>query len=56
MVENILKKDGLSLDKMKEHDNSIGCRLRKEYENGRIRTENEFKEVLNRVLFNCKET
>lgn len=36
-------------------DNSIGCTLRKEYENGQIRTEIEFKEVLTRVLFDCKK-
>lgn len=33
----------------------IGCTLRKEYESGRIRTENEFKEVLERVLSDRKK-
>ncbi len=39
----------------KNYNNKIGCILRKEYEHGRIRTENEFKEVLDRVLFDCKK-
>lgn len=33
----------------------IGLTLRTEYENGRIKNEEEFKEVLKNVLFNCKE-
>lgn len=33
----------------------IGCTLRKEYESGRIRTENEFKEVLERVSSDRKK-
>ena len=39
----------------RNYDNWIGCSLRKEYESGRIRTENEFKEVLERVLSDCKK-
>lgn len=39
-----------------KYDNLIGCTLRKEYENGRTRAENKLKEMLNRVLFDCKET
>lgn len=39
----------------KEYDNSIGCILHKLYTNGKIRTEQEFKEVLNRVLLDCKK-
>lgn len=37
----------------KKYDNVIGCTLRNEYENGKIKTENEFKEVLDRVLSSC---
>ncbi len=33
-----------------DYDNKVGCTLRKEYENGKIRKEKEFKEVLRRVL------
>ena len=33
----------------------IGCTLRKAYESGKIRTEQEFKEVLHHVLSDCKE-
>ena len=33
----------------------IGRTLRKEYENGKIRLENEFMEVLKRVLSDSKE-
>lgn len=39
----------------KKYENDIGCILRQEYENAKIRTENEFKEVLNDVLLNCKK-
>ena len=39
----------------RNYDNWIGCSLRKEYESGRIRTENEFKEVLERVLYDFKK-
>lgn len=39
----------------KAADNSVGYALRKEYESGNIRTENEFKEVLNRVLSDSKK-
>ena len=39
----------------REYNNAVGCILRKEYENGKIRTEGEFKEVLYRVLSDCKE-
>lgn len=39
----------------REYNNAVGCMLRKEYENGRIRTESEFKGVLHRVLSDCKE-
>lgn len=37
------------------YNNDVGCILRKEYEDGRIRTEKEFKEVLDRVLSGGKE-
>lgn len=37
------------------YDDLVGYTLRREYESGRIRIENEFKEVLNRVLSDCKE-
>lgn len=40
---------------IKAYDNLISCTLRKGYESGRIRTENEFKEVLKRVLSDYKE-
>ena len=39
----------------RKYDDLIGCTLRKEYESGRIRTENEFKEVLERVLSDRKK-
>lgn len=39
----------------REYDNFIGCSLRDAYENGKIRTENEFKEVLSRVLFDSEK-
>lgn len=39
----------------RKYDNRVGCTLRREYESGRIKTENEFREVLNCVLSNCKE-
>ena len=39
----------------RKYDDLIGCTLRKEYESGRIRTENEFKEVLERVLSDHKK-
>lgn len=39
----------------KNYENNIGCVLRQEYENAKIRTENEFKEALNLVLSNCKK-
>lgn len=39
----------------KKYDTNIGCILRQEYENAKIKTENEFKEVLNRVLLNSEE-
>lgn len=37
------------------YDDLAGYTLRREYESGRIRIENEFKEVLNSVLSDCKE-
>ncbi len=37
------------------YGNELGCALRKEYEDGKIRTEKEFKEVQSSVLFDCKE-
>ncbi len=39
----------------RNYHNNIGCTLRKEYESGKIRTEQEFKEVLHHVLSDCKE-
>lgn len=36
-------------------DNNIGQILRKEYEDGKIRSRKEFEEVLKYVLFNCKK-
>ena len=39
----------------KNYNNMIGCTLRKAYESGKIRTEQEFKEVLHHVLSDCKE-
>ena len=38
-----------------KYDNAVGCVLRKEYENGKIRSESDFKEVLDYVLSDCKE-
>ena len=37
------------------YNNNVGWTLRKEYENGRVRTEKEFKDVLNDVLSDCQE-
>ena len=37
----------------REYENNIGKSLRYEYENGKIKDENEFKEVLNDVLRGC---
>ncbi len=39
----------------KEYDNTVGCSLRTAYENGIIRTESNFKEVLNHVLLDSKK-
>lgn len=39
----------------KSYENETGRSLRTAYENGVIRTETEFKEVLDRVLFNSKK-
>lgn len=39
----------------RNYNSTIGCILRREYENGGIRTEQEFREVLNRVLPDCKK-
>jgi putative GTP pyrophosphokinase len=39
----------------KSSDNEVGKLLRQHYENAKIRTENEFKEVLNDVLSSRKE-
>ncbi len=39
----------------RKYNDIIGCTLRKEYENGMIRFENEFLEVLNCVLSDSKE-
>mgnify|MGYP003102629740 FL=1 len=38
-----------------KYDNAVGCVLRKEYENGKIRSESDFKEVLDYVLSDCKK-
>lgn len=39
----------------RNYNNKVGLTLRREYESGKIKTEKEFMEVLNRVLFNSKE-
>lgn len=39
----------------KNYPNSVGCSLRAAYENGTIKSEKNFKEVLNHVLLDCKE-
>lgn len=39
----------------RDYGNKIGCILRKEYEDGKIRTEKEFVEVKNHVLSDSKE-
>lgn len=39
----------------KDYSPNIGKQLRKLYENGKIKTELEFKEVLKNVLYRCKE-
>lgn len=39
----------------KNDDDHIGCILRRKYEEGKIRSEEEFKEVLNSVLSDCKK-
>ena len=39
----------------KNYDNNTGFTLRKEYENGKIITESEFREALEYVLSCCKE-
>ena len=36
-------------------DNMIGQKLRKEYEDGKIKSRKEYEEVLKYVLSNCKE-
>ena len=37
------------------YSDSVGKRLRQEYENGKIKNEQKFEEVLNLVLSSCKE-
>lgn len=39
----------------KNYDNTVGRSLRTAYENGLIKTENDFKEVLNHVLLDCQK-
>lgn len=39
----------------KSFDDSVGYCLRRTYEDGKIKNENEFKEVLKNVLSDCKE-
>lgn len=39
----------------KNYPNSVGCSLRIAYEDGTIKSEKDFKEVLNHVLLDCKE-
>lgn len=39
----------------RKYKNQVGYRLRQEYEHGKIKNESEFKEVLERVLSDCKE-
>lgn len=39
----------------KKCDSRIGCNLRQSYENGKIKNESAFEEVLEHVLFDCKK-
>ena len=39
----------------RKYKNQVGYRLRQEYENGKIKNESEFKEVLGHVLSDCEE-
>ena len=39
----------------KNYENNIGLQLRNMYENAKIQTEQDFKEALEYVLFNCKK-
>ena len=39
----------------RQYNDVVGCIMRKEYEKGKIRLENEFKEALNRVFFDSKK-
>lgn len=39
----------------KGYDNSVGMELRRQYENAKIQTEDDFKEVLKYVLSGCKK-
>lgn len=39
----------------KNYENNIGLQLRNMYENAKIQTEQDFKEALKYVLFNCKK-
>ena len=40
----------------RKYENTIGYLLRKEYENGKIKTEREFKEALDHVLSSSKKS
>lgn len=40
---------------MKNYENSVGLQLRNMYENAKIQSEQDFKEALQYVLFNCKK-
>ena len=50
-LNNWLHKDSYK----RNYSNEIGCILRKEYEDGKIRTEKDFLEVKNHVLSDGKE-
>lgn len=39
----------------RKYKNQIGYRLRQEYESGKIKNENEFKEMLGHMLSDCEE-
>lgn len=39
----------------REYDNTIGKRLREQYEHGKIKSAEEFEEVLEDVLYHCKK-
>lgn len=60
MNEQLLKMNGLSVGILdlykKSYPVETGKIMREKYENGLIRNEHEFKEVLNNVLFGSKRS